>query len=61
MIIDYATDTYAVFNFDKDQIFNQFAMSGRFITAYIGKIVKILNISEEKIFIGSSILALIFI
>ena len=61
MIIDYATDTYAVLNFNENEIFDQFAKSGRFITAYIGKIIKILNISENGIYIGSSILAIIFV
>lgn len=55
---EYATDTYSVFNFDKQAIFNQYAMSGRFITAIVGKMVKILNLSEQAIYLGSYILAL---
>ncbi len=61
MSIDYATDTYSVFNFNEKEIFDQFANSGRFITAYVGKIIKILNISENGIYIGSTILAIICI
>ena len=56
--MEYATDTYSVFNFDKQAIFNQYAMSGRFITAVVGKIVKTLNLSEQAIYLGSFILAI---
>lgn len=56
--MEYATDTYSVFNFDKQAIFNQYAMSGRFITAIVGKMVKILNLSEQAIYLGSYILAI---
>ena len=56
--IEYATDTYSVFNFDKQAIFNQYAMSGRFITAIVGKMVKSLNLSEQAIYLGSYILAI---
>ena len=56
--MEYATDTYSVFNFDKQAIFNQYAMSGRFVTAIIGKMVKILNLSEQAIYLGSYILAM---
>ena len=55
---EYATDTYSAFNFDKQAIFNQYAMSGRFITAIVGKMVKILNLSEQTIYLGSYILAI---
>ncbi len=61
MIMNYALDTYSVFNFSKDEVFNQFASSGRFITAFIGKFIKILNISETGIYLGSSFLALLFL
>lgn len=56
--MEYATDTYSVFNFDKQAIFNQYAMSGRFITAIVGKMVKIINLSERAIYLGSYILAM---
>ena len=35
---EFATDTYAVFNFNKEEVFMQYAMSGRFITGFIFKI-----------------------
>ena len=57
--IEYATDTYAVFNFDKKEIFMQYAMSGRFITALIGKVIKEANISEKTIYMSSYILAIV--
>ena len=60
-MIEYATDTYQVFNFSGAQVFRQFAMSGRFITAIIGYIVKLMNLSENAIYWGSSILAIIFV
>ena len=56
--IEYATDTYSVFNFDKQAIFMQYAMSGRFITAILGKIVKTIDLSEQAIYLGSYILAM---
>ncbi len=59
--LEYATDTYQVFNFDSEGIFTQFAMSGRYITAIVGKLVKELNISNEFIYISSYVLAIIFI
>lgn len=57
--MEYATDTYSVFNFNKEQIFMQYAMSGRFITAVIGRLVKIVNISEQAMYIGSWLLAIV--
>ena len=57
--LEYATDTYAVFNFNAEQIYAQFAASGRFITAVIGKIIKLTNISEQTIYICSYILAIV--
>ena len=60
-MIEYATDTYQVFNFSGDEVFQQFAMSGRFITAIIGYLVKMMNLSENAIYWGSSILAIIFV
>lgn len=57
--IEYATDTYSVFNFNADQVYNQFAMSGRFITAIVGRCVKLLGFSEQAIYLGSFILAII--
>ena len=56
--MEFATDTYSVFNFNSKEIFMQYSMSGRFITAYIGKIIKITNISEYTIYIGSWIIAI---
>lgn len=55
---EFATDTYAVFNFDSNEVFMQFAMSGRFITAIFFKIIKILNITEKITYLFSYILAL---
>ena len=60
MIMEYATDTYQVFNFSKDEIYTQYAMSGRFVTAIIGRLIKIAGISEIAIYIISSISAIIF-
>ena len=57
--IEYATDTYSVFNFNADQVYDQFAMSGRFITAIVGRWVKIFGFSEQATYLGSFILALI--
>ena len=57
--LGYATDTYQVFNFNENELFTQFASSGRFVTAIIGKIVKATNLSEKAIYIGSYILAII--
>ena len=58
--IEYATDTYSVFNFSKEEIYMQYAMLGRFITAIIGKFLKILNISENTMYISSYILGVFF-
>ena len=55
--LEYATDTYEVFNFSGKEIFYQFASNGRFITALIGVFIKQFNISEELIYLGSYILA----
>ncbi len=60
-MIEYATDTYQVFNFSASEVFQQFAMSGRFITAIIGYIVKTANLAENAIYWGSTILAVICI
>ncbi len=57
--LEYATDTYQVFNFSKDEVYNQFAMSGRFITACIGKFIKIINLSEQAIYTGSYVIAIV--
>ena len=57
--MEYATDTYSVFNFDEQAIFFQYAMSGRFVTAVIGKIVKATNLSEQTIYSGSYVLAML--
>ena len=58
-MIEYALDTYQVFNFSEDEIYLQFAGSGRFITAIIGKLIKKYNVSESVIYWMSSILAFI--
>ena len=57
--MEYATDTYSVFNFNADQIYVQFASSGRFITALIGKFIKQINMPEIGIYVFSYILAII--
>ena len=57
--IEYATDTYSVFNFNSEQVYAQFASSGRFITAIIGRLVKIAGFSEQAIYVGSYLLAII--
>ena len=56
--LEYATDTYAVFNFDKEAVFMQYAMSGRFITGTVLKFFKIINISEHAMYLISYILAI---
>ena len=56
---EFATDTYAVFNFNKEEVFMQYAMSGRFITGFIFKIFKSINISEKIIYALSYLLAVI--
>lgn len=48
--LEYATDSYSVFSFNKEQIYMQYANSGRFITAIIGKILKNLDISEQVVY-----------
>lgn len=57
--MEYATDTYSVFNFNQEEIYMQYAMLGRFITAIVGKIVKVINLSEYAIYLGSYILAVV--
>ncbi len=57
--LEYATDTYQVFIFNAKEIFNQFAMSGRFLTGTIGAILKIIETPNEVIYIVSYILAMI--
>ena len=42
--LEFATDTYAVFNFNKEEVFMQYAMSGRFITGIIFKFFKLINV-----------------
>ena len=56
--LEYATDTYAVFNFDKEAVYMQYAMSGRFITGAVLKFFKIINTSEKLIYEVSYILAI---
>ena len=57
--LEYATDTYAVFNFDKEAVYMQYAMSGRFITGAFLKFFKIINISEKLMYLFSFMLAII--
>ena len=56
--IEYATDTYAVLNFDKEAVFMQYAMSGRFITAFVFYFLKLINISENVLYLLSYGLAI---
>ena len=56
--LEYATDTYAVFNFDKEAVYIQYAMSGRFITGVVLKFFKMISISEKAIYTISYILAI---
>lgn len=55
--IEFATDTYAVFNFNKEAVFMQYAMSGRFITGVVFKILKILDASETAMYVLSFVLS----
>jgi len=57
--LEYATDTYAVFNFDKEAVYMQYAMSGRFITGVVLKFFKIINISEKLMYEISYLLAIL--
>lgn len=57
--LEFATDTYAVFNFDKKAVFMQYAMSGRFVTGIVFKILKNINISEKLMYVLSYTLAII--
>ena len=59
--MEYATDTYAVFCFDAKSIFQQFASSGRLVTACVGAMCKILNIRNDVMYICSFIIAFISI
>ena len=56
--LEYATDTYAVFNFDKEAVYMQYAMSGRFITGAVLKFFKMINFSKNAFYIVSYILAI---
>ena len=56
--LEFATDTYAVFNFDKEAVFMQYAMSGRFITGVFLKLLKIIDSSETAIYLLSFVLAI---
>ena len=57
--LEYATDTYQVFNFTSKELFWQFASNGRFVTAFIGSLIKTINLSEKSIYLSSYILAII--
>ena len=56
--LEYATDTYAVFNFDKEAVYMQYAMSGRFITGTFLKFFKMINIPEKSMYAISCMLAI---
>ena len=56
--LEFATDTYAVFNFNKEEVFMQYAMSGRFITGIIFKVLKIINVTEIIMYELSFLLAI---
>lgn len=58
--MEYATDTYSVFNFNKEQIYIQYASSGRFITALVGSIIKVIKVPENIIYFLSYTFAIIF-
>ena len=57
--LEYATDTYAVFNFNQEAVYMQFAMSGRFVTAILFSILKIAQIPEIVIYFISWFVAII--
>lgn len=57
--LSYATDTYQVFNWGGDEVYAQFASSGRFITGAIGKFIKTINLPEKSIYLFSYFLAII--
>ena len=57
--LEYATDTYSVFNFSGEEIYTHFAGLGRFVSAVIGKFVKSVNMPENIIYIFSYLLAII--
>ena len=59
-MIEYATDTYQFFNYNANQVFTQFAKSGRFLTGIIGWLLKKITISELAIYYGSTILSIMF-
>ena len=59
--LEYATDTYSVFNFDSKALFHQFASSGRFITAIVGVLFKVLRIKNGIMYILSYAMALVCI
>ena len=56
--MEYATDTYSVFNFNSKEILMQFANSGRFVTAIVGSIVKIIKMPETIIYLSSYFLGI---
>ena len=57
--LEYATDTYSVFNFNGEQLYAHLASLGRFVTAFIGKVLKDIQASEQTIYLSSWILAII--
>lgn len=57
--MEFATDTYSVFNFNKQEVYVQFAISGRFVTAIVFWLVKTIKISEKMTYTLSWFLAII--
>ena len=57
--IEYATDTYQVFNFSEEEVYNQFASSGRFVSAITFKLAKKIGMAEHTIYTISFILAIL--
>lgn len=59
--MEYAADTYAVFNFSARELIEQFASSGRIITAIVGAIFKVLHIKNEIMYISSFFVSILCI
>ena len=57
--MEYATDTYQVFNFSEQEVYNQFASSGRFVSAIVFKFAKKIGMKEQTIYAISFILAIL--
>lgn len=57
--MEYATDTYQVFNFSEQEVYNQFASSGRFVSAIVFKFAKKIGMKEQTIYAISFVLAIL--